>query len=56
MNLPILSNIERNGVLVESKTLNKLSKELDSELKTIEKKCFKITEKEFNLNSPKQLQ
>ena len=54
--VPILSNIERNGVLVESKTLNKLSKELDSELKTIEKKCFKITEKEFNLNSPKQLQ
>ena len=54
--VPILSNIERNGVLVESKTLNKLSKELDSELKTIEKKCFKITKKEFNLNSPKQLQ
>ena len=54
--VPILSNIERNGVLVESKTLNKLSKELDLELKTIEKKCFKITEKEFNLNSPKQLQ
>ena len=54
--VPILSNVERNGVLVESKTLNKLSKELDSELKTIEKKCFKITEKEFNLNSPKQLQ
>ena len=26
--VPILSNIERNGVLVESKTLNKLSKEL----------------------------
>ena len=54
--VPILSNIERNGVLVESKTLNKLSKELDSELKIIEKKCFKITKKEFNLNSPKQLQ
>ena len=54
--VPILSNIERNGVLVESKTLNKLSKELDLELKTIEKKCFKITKKEFNLNSPKQLQ
>ena len=54
--VPILSNIERNGVLVESKTLNKLSKELDLELKKIEKKCFKITEKEFNLNSPKQLQ
>ncbi len=54
--VPILSNIERNGVLIESKTLNELSKELDLELKKIEKKCFKITKKDFNLNSPKQLQ
>ncbi len=54
--VPILSNIERNGVLIEAKTLNQLSKELDKELRTIEKKCFKITNKEFNLNSPKQLQ
>ena len=43
--VPILSNIERNGVLIEAKTLNQLSKELDKELRTIEKKCFKITNK-----------
>lgn len=54
--LPILSKIERNGVLIDSKQLNKLSQELESILKEIQKKCFKITKKEFNMNSPKQLQ
>ncbi|MEL0102337.1 MAG: DNA polymerase I [Gammaproteobacteria bacterium] len=54
--IPILSNIERRGVLIDSKKLNDLSKQLDKDLKKIQKKCFKITSKEFNLNSPKQLQ
>ena len=54
--VPILSNIERRGVLIDSKKLNNLSKQLDKDLKKIQKKCFKITSKEFNLNSPKQLQ
>jgi len=54
--LPILSKIERNGVLIDSKKLNKLSQELENILKEIQKKCFKITKKEFNMNSPKQLQ
>ena len=54
--VPILSKIERNGVLIDSKKLKNLSDELDLELKAIQKNCFKITNKEFNLNSPKQLQ
>ena len=54
--VPILSKIETNGVLIDSKALQKLSKDLDKELNEIESKCFKITNKEFNLNSPKQLQ
>ena len=54
--MPILSNIERTGVLIDSNRLNNLSIELDKDLKKIQKKCFKITNKEFNLNSPKQLQ
>ena len=54
--VPVLSKIERNGVLIDSKKLQNLSDELDSELKEIQKKCYKITKKEFNLNSPKQLQ
>ena len=54
--VPVLSKIERNGVLIDSKKLQNLSDELDSDLKEIQKKCYKITKKEFNLNSPKQLQ
>ena len=54
--VPILSKIETNGVLIDSKALQKLSKDLNKELNEIESKCFKITNKEFNLNSPKQLQ
>ena len=54
--VPILSNIERTGVLIDSKKLSNLSKTLNKDLKKIQKKCFKITGKEFNLNSPKQLQ
>ena len=54
--VPILSKIETNGVLIDSKALQKLSKDLDKELNEIESKCFKITNKKFNLNSPKQLQ
>jgi len=54
--VPILSKIETNGVLIDSKALQKLSKDLNKELNEIESKCFKITNKVFNLNSPKQLQ
>ncbi len=54
--VPILSKIETNGVLIDSKALQKLSKDLNKELNELESKCFKITNREFNLNSPKQLQ
>ena len=47
--VPILSKIERNGVLIDSQKLKNLSDELDLELKVIQKNCFKITNKEFNL-------
>ena len=43
-------------MLIDAKRLLKLSKELEIELKSIQKECFKLTKKEFNLNSPKQLQ
>ena len=38
--MPILSDIERNGVLIDSKKLNRLSKELEKELNEIQKKMF----------------
>ena len=40
--LPVLSNIERNGVLIDPNQLYKLSKDLEKSLQEIQKKCFKI--------------
>ena len=35
--------------------MKKLSKSLSTKLTNLQNKCYNITEKEFNLNSPKQL-
>ena len=54
--MPILSEIEQNGVLLDQKKLNKYSRKLNSELQILEKNCFSLSGVEFNINSPKQLQ
>tara|TARA_Y100001970_G_scaffold287230_1_gene411391 strand:- start:4248 stop:6746 length:2499 start_codon:yes stop_codon:yes gene_type:complete len=53
--LEILCEMEKIGISVSKEKMIKLSKSLSSKLKNLQKKCFDITEKEFNLNSPKQL-
>ena len=54
--IPILFEIEENGVLVDSKMLREQSNGLSISLSEIEKQAFVIAETEFNLSSPKQLQ
>ncbi len=54
--IPVLSKMERTGVLIDSKKLLDQSAELDKRLKELEKEAFEIAEQEFNLSSPKQLQ
>ena len=51
-----LIQIERNGVLVESKILGRQSNELGEQLLLLEKKAFELAGQPFNLSSPKQLQ
>ena len=51
-----LIQIERNGVLVESKILGQQSNELGEQLLLLEKKAFELAGQPFNLSSPKQLQ
>ena len=51
----VLSLMEERGIKVDSKYLQKLSKEFLNESNKIEKLIFKITGKEFNIGSPKQL-
>lgn len=51
---PILAKMEQKGVIIDGEYLQKLSKEIDKELKEIEEKAYQEVG-EFNLASPKQL-
>jgi DNA polymerase-1 len=54
--LPVLLNIERNGVKVDVAMLKKQSKQLAKSIVDIEKQAFDVAGEAFNLASPKQLQ
>ncbi|MEM8844488.1 MAG: DNA polymerase I [Pseudomonadota bacterium] len=52
----VLSHLERNGVLIDSKLLATQSKELSKKMIAFQQEAFKSAGQEFNLDSPKQLQ
>ena len=54
--VPILSEIERTGVLIDINSLYAQSEDLGERLTKLQKETFAIAETEFNMNSPKQLQ
>ena len=54
--IPILFEIEENGVLINKIMLKKQSDELLKSLNNLEDNAHKIANMEFNLSSPKQLQ
>jgi len=54
--LPVLSRMERNGVLLDVKMLAKQSEQLSKRMAELEQDIYKIAEQEFNIGSPKQLQ
>jgi len=51
----VLYAMEHNGVKIDAEKLKSLCKEVDIKIENLKKAIFKITGKEFNLNSPKQL-
>ena len=53
--IKILSKLETCGVKVDDKYLKVLSKKFEARLLKIEKEIYKISGKEFNIGSPKQL-
>ena len=53
--IKLLSKLEINGIKVDDKYLKELSKKFLVRLKKIEKEIYKISGKEFNIGSPKQL-
>jgi DNA polymerase-1 len=51
----VLAEMEINGVRVDNKLLNEMSKGLQKELNLLEEKIYNIAGERFNINSPKQL-
>ena len=54
--VPVLSRIERTGVLIDDMLLGAQSQELAQRLDELELKAYEIAGEKFNLSSPKQLQ
>jgi DNA polymerase-1 len=54
--VPVLSRIERNGVLVDRKMLEAQSLELATSIEDIAVRAYDEAGEEFNLGSPKQIQ
>jgi DNA polymerase-1 len=54
--VPVLSRMERNGVLVDANMLARQSEELAQRLTEIEQEAFAEAGDSFNLSSPKQIQ
>ena len=51
----ILADMEQTGILVDREALATISSEFDDEARRLEHECYKLSGKEFNLNSPNQL-
>ena len=51
----VLSNIENNGVKIDTNFLSKMSDELEKKIIEVEKIIYKEAGEEFNISSPKQL-
>lgn len=54
--VPVLSRMERHGVLIDSNMLTEQSKQIGVRLDELQKLAFELADEEFNLSSPKQLQ
>jgi DNA polymerase-1 len=51
----VLANIERAGIRVNPKELDKMSQSMEKEVRRLEKEIWKLAGSEFNVNSPTQL-
>ena len=53
--IEVLSEMEQNGAILNSKILNSQSKDLESRINKLEEKAYQLAGEEFNLGSTKQL-
>ncbi|MFO7769672.1 MAG: DNA polymerase I [bacterium] len=54
--VPVLVEMEANGVLVDREQLADMGSEFEAELEALEKEIHELAGEEFNVNSPQQLQ
>lgn len=54
--IPVLAAMERQGIKLDVKLFAELSRQAEKQIYALEKDIYKLADKEFNLNSPKQLQ
>jgi len=52
---PVLAEMERVGIRVDRKELDKMSQSMEKEVRRLEKEIWKLAGSEFNVNSPTQL-
>src|SRR5208337_2335986 len=52
---PVLAEMERIGIRVDPKALDKMSQSMEKEVRRLEKDIWKLAGSEFNVNSPAQL-
>ena len=52
---PILAEMEAAGIGVDGEALKVISKEIAEQLERLERECYELAGREFNLNSPIQL-
>lgn len=53
--ITVIDDMQTKGIKLDTEFLATLSKKLHAELSSLEKKIYKHANKEFNINSPKQL-
>lgn len=53
--IPVLLQIERNGIYVDRAHLEAMSRELAQKISAIEERIYDCAQETFNMNSPKQL-
>ncbi len=52
---PVLADMERIGIRVDPKELEKMSRSMEKEVRRLEQEIWKLAGNEFNINSPAQL-
>ncbi len=53
--VPVLVEMERNGVLIDTESLKETSKLFTERMLTLEQEIFKLSGQDFNISSPKQV-